>query len=150
MPLLFTSEMSIKQLYCYFFYTLYKLWLNIDDAFGANGVFSTSTKALITMFPVEIWLLFSIGIYYDHIFNIHKHIPLVSFPILVPSIFLLIIKWFFFQKKEVWKNYVKEFDKWSKREKRMGFWLVGIIIVFVILNFIYAVNLNLQPTGIKW
>jgi len=142
--------MSIKQLYSYFFYTLYKIWLNIDNAFGATGFFPTSTKALICMFPVEIWLVFSIGIYCGHLFNIHTHIPFFSLPIFAPLIILLVIKWFIFEREDKWKNYVKEFDKWPKGKNRMGFWVVGIIILFVLLNFLYAVNLNLQPKGLKW
>ena len=142
--------MNIKQLYCYFFYTLYRTWLNVDNAFRATGLFQTSTKALICMFVVEIWLLFSIEIYCDHFLNIHLFISFFSFPILAPAIILLIIKWFIFEKEDKWKSYVKEFNKWPKEKNRLGFWTVGLIILAVLLNFFYAVNLNLQPTGLKW
>lgn len=139
--------MSIKQLYCYFFYTFYKIWFSIDNGFGTTGFFKTSSKALICMFAVEIWLVFSIGIYFGLLFNLHTHIPFFSFPIFAPLVILFIIKWLIFEREDKWKNYVNEFNKWPKRKNGIGFWVVGIIILVVILNFIYAVNLNLQPKG---
>ncbi|MFA6249142.1 MAG: hypothetical protein WC615_19525 [Mucilaginibacter sp.] len=139
--------MTIKQLYCYYFYTLYKAWLSVDNAFGATGPFKTSNKALICMFPAELWLLFSIGIYCGRIFNIHLHIPFL--PILAPAIILYIIKWFVFDRENKWKGYVNEFDKWPKGKNRAGGWVVVTIIMFVLLNFIFAVNINLQSNGIK-
>ena len=141
--------MSIKQLYCYFFYTFYRVWFNIDNSFGATGFFQTSSKALICMFAVETWLLFSIGIYFIHLFNIHTRISFFSFPVLAPFVILFITKWFIFENKDKWKNYVDDFNKWPKRKNRIGFWVVGMIILVVILNFIYAVNLNLQPKGLE-
>ena len=46
------------------------------------------------MSAIEIWLMFSIGIYIGHIFNIH--IPFLSFFVFTPLIILLVIKWFIF------------------------------------------------------
>lgn len=142
------SEMSPKKLYCYFFYAFYRVWLNIDNGFGATGIFQTSSKALICMSAIEIWLMFSIGIYIGHIFNIH--IPFLSFFVFTPLIILLVIKWFIFDSGDKWKNYVIEFNKWPSQKNKIGFWIVGLTILAIILNFIYAVKLNLQPKGLKW
>ncbi len=142
--------MSIKQLYGYFFYILYRIWLKIDKAFGATGPFPTKMKALICMFGIEVWLVFSIALYFGYFFNVHPHIAFFSFIGLGPFIILLGIKWFIFEKDDQWKYYVKEFDSWPSQKKRTGAWIVIIMILFIIFNFIYSLYLNPPPGGLRW
>lgn len=142
--------MSIKQLYGYFFYILYRMWLKIDRAFGATGPFPTKMKALICMFGIEVWLVFAIALYCGYFFNIHPHIALFSFVGLAPFIVLLVMKWFIFEKDDRWKNYVKEFDSWPPKRNRVGTLGVVMMILFVIFNLIYSLYLNPPPGGLKW
>jgi hypothetical protein len=142
--------MSIKQLYGYFFYILYRMWLRIDKGFGATGPFPTKMKALICMFGVEVWLVFAVALYCGYFFNIHPHIAFFSFIGLAPFIVLLIMKWFIFEKADRWKNYVNEFDSWPPKRNRVGTWIVILLILFIILNFIYSLYLNPPPGGLKW
>jgi hypothetical protein len=142
--------MSIKQLYGYFFYTLYRIWFKIDKAFGATGPFPTKMKVLVCMFGIEVWLVFSIALYFGYLFNIHPHIAFFSFVGLAPFVILLVMKWFIFEKDDQWKNYIREFDNWPKKKNRTGRWIVIIAIIFIIFNFIYSLYLNPPPGGLKW
>ena len=142
--------MSIKQLYGYFFYILYRIWFKIDKAFGASGPFPTQTKALIFMFGIEVWLVFSIAGYFGYFFNFHPHIAFFSFTGLAPFIILLVMKWFIFEKEDRWRSYVKEFDRWPPKRNRIGAWVVTIVILFIIFNFIYSLYLNPPPGGLRW
>jgi len=142
--------MSIKQLYSYFFYILYGIWFKIDKSFGATGPFPTKMKALICMFGIEVWLVFSIALYFGYFFNIHPHIVFFSFFGLAPFIILLVMKWFIFEKDDRWENYVKEFNRWSPKKNRAGAWIVIIVILFIVFNFIYSLHLNPPPGGLKW
>ncbi|GAA3958132.1 hypothetical protein GCM10022210_01780 [Mucilaginibacter dorajii] len=102
------------------------------------------------MLQVEILLVFSLGIYCRRFFHIYEHIPFFSVPILAPLIILSIVKWSVFERKDKWENYVKEFNELPKWKNKVGVSVTGIIILFVFLNFVFAVNLNLQPNGLKW
>lgn len=142
--------MNIKQLYGYFFYSLYKICIKIDKAFGASGPFPTETKALICMFVVEVWLVFAISLYFGYFFNFHPHIVFFSFIGLAPFIILLVMKWFIFEKNDRWKNYVIEFDSWPSQKRQKSSWIVDAIIIFIIFNFFYSLYLNPPPGGLKW
>lgn len=142
--------MSIKQLYGYFFYILYKMWLKIDKGFGATGPFPTKSKALLCMLAIEAWLVFSIALYFGYFFNFHPHITFFSFVGLAPFLILIVIKWFVFDKDKRWKAYVKEFDKWPQKKNRIGLWIVVMTILFITFNFIYSLYLNPPPGGLKW
>lgn len=142
--------MNINKLYGYFFYILYKMWLKIDKSFGATGPFPTKMKALICMFAIEVWLVFAIALYCGYFLNIHPHIAFFSFVGLAPFIVLLVMKWFIFEKDDRWKNYVREFDNWPPKRNLAGTWIVIMMILFVIFNFIYSLYLNPPPGGLKW
>ncbi len=142
--------MSIKQLYGYFFYILYRIWFKIDKSFGATGSYPTKMKALICLFGIEVWFVFSIALYFGYFFSIHPHIAFFSFIGLAPFIILLVMKWFVFEKDDRWKNYVKKFDSWPPKKNRAGAWIVIVMILFIIFNFILALYLNPPPGGLKW
>lgn len=142
--------MSIKQSFFYFYYILYKVWLKVDKGFGATGPFPTNAKAFICTVCIEILLLFSIAIYSIYFLNIHVHLPPLSLPVLMPFIILYGINWFIFEKDDRWKDYVKEFDGWPPKKNRTGAWIVVLMILFIILNFIYSLYLNPPPGGLKW
>jgi predicted MFS family arabinose efflux permease len=125
--------MGVKQLYGYFFYTFYRLWLIVEGAFGAPLRFTKEKTASICMLAVEIWLGFAVGGYIGHFFNIHVHIPF--FIVLVPCAILFLINWFIFEKNDKWKDYVHEFDKWAKGKNRKGASLGAVIILLIIVSF---------------
>ena len=138
--------MSLKQFYGYFFYTFYRLWLNVEGAFGAPLRFSKEGTATISMCAVEMWLGFSIVGYTGYFFNIHVHIPFSI--VLILCLILLGIHWVIFGKGE-WKNYVHEFNKWPKGKNRIGAWIVALISIFIFVSFLYVVHL-LNPGVDEW
>jgi len=139
--------MSLKQLYGYFFYTFYRLWLNVEDAFGAPLRFTKQGTATLCMFGVEIWLVFATAGYIGYFCNIHVHIPFVI--VLIPCFTLFVVNWFIFEKNNKWKYYVHEFDKWPKTKNRRGAWIAAVITILILVNFFYVVHL-LNPGVDEW
>ena len=142
-------EMSIKQLYGYFFYTLYRIWFRIDKAFGTTGPFPTKMKAMVCMSAIEVWVVFSGALYVGYFFNINARTSVFSFTGIVILIILFMTKWFVFEKNDRWKNYVREFNQWQTEKNRLGAWVVFVLILFIIFNFIYSLYLNPSPDGLK-
>lgn len=126
--------MSIKQIYSYLFYKLYKFWERVSVP-----KFWSDWKSGISMLALEIWLLVSVMVYYkvftkrDLINNALRH-PL-TFIILA---ILIMIKLMMFEHQDRWKKYVIEFDKWPKRKNRKGTIVVWSVIILIVANLIFS------------
>ena len=136
------SKMNIKKIYSYIFYKLYKF------SEAAPSKWWSDWKALIALEALEVWLIISIFIYYDVITK--KELPDDKTIVLV-GVFIIIIlsliKYFVFYHKDQWKIYVKEYDKLSKRQNKIGSALVIILIILILCNLIFSFFLMSQ---INW
>lgn len=131
-------------MYYYLFYKFYRLF----EAFRTTR-WLTDVKAGGAVMALEILFLFSMNDYYEFMTGKHRRLEMNSKEILIPLSILGIIKWIFFVKDDIWKDYVDKFDAWPKEKNKKGFWVVVGVVVFVIANFIYGIYLNPPPGGLR-
>ncbi|UKB85397.1 hypothetical protein LF887_07180 [Chryseobacterium sp. MEBOG06] len=127
--------MSIKKLYYYFFYKIYK---SIQYTSAPFGQFLTNFKAGLVMIALEIWCAFSMGIYYSLITNTKVELS-VSMPIIyIPLILIIAFNYYTLDYLEIWKNYNREFDQLPRKKNILGSWMVFGIVLLIIGNFIFS------------
>jgi hypothetical protein len=131
--------MTLRKAYYYLFYKLYKF------SEAAPSRWWSEWKASLSLMVLEIWILISVMVYYK-VFTKKDLIAdssLTAVGITV-VISLVIIKYFAFDHHDRWKDYVKEFDKWSIRKNRIGTLVVWMIILFTLGNLIFSFYLMSQ------
>jgi hypothetical protein len=127
--------MSIKKLYYYFFYKIYKA---IQYTSAPFGEFLTNFKAGLVMIALEIWSVFFIGIYYSLITDTKIEL-FISMPIIyIPLITIIGFNYYSLNYLTIWKSYYKEFEQLPKRKNIMGSWVVFGIVLFIIANLIFS------------
>lgn len=124
--------MNIKKAYYYLFYKFYKM------SEAAPSRWMSDWKAGICIIALEIWLLMSVGIYFSVFTKQSMELELSNPIVLMPLIIILALNYFLFVHTDVWKDYVKEFDKLPKKKNRIGSWIVLGIVLFVIVNLIFS------------
>ncbi|WPO81609.1 hypothetical protein SD427_12630 [Chryseobacterium sp. JJR-5R] len=125
---------KIKRAYYYLFYKIYKSIIYTSEKVG--GEFWSDFKAGLALGALEILLLASILTYYSIINNIKLDIE-VTYPIiLIPLILLFILNYFAFIHTDIWKEYNKEFDRFSTEKNRKGTIIVWIIVIIIFVNFL--------------
>lgn len=128
--------MSIKKLYYYFFYKIYKSIEYTSENFG--GKFLSSFKAGFVMIVLQIWLLLSIGNYYSFITNEDVELS-ISMPIIyIPLIIIIGFNYFTLDFKDYWIKYFKEFDKLPKEKNKKYGMIVWSIIILIIGNMLFS------------
>jgi hypothetical protein len=136
--------MKLKLGYYYFFYKLYKFFLN-----GPSNWLS-DWKAGISMLALEIWLgisivgYISIALKKDIFPNDRFH-----FSIIAPFVLLVAIKYIFFLHDDTWKEYAQMFDRWPKRKNRAGTIVVWGIVLLIVANLIFMYYLMSKTTWEK-
>lgn len=125
------------RIYYYVFYKFYKFLLLSPITKGW-----TKDKAIILILALELITLYSIIFYSDTIFEHHSYLTFFSFKVLVPFIAMIAIKWFLFSRNDNWKQYVAEFDQLPKSKNRKGTWLIIVITLLLIANFVLSVYLD--------
>ena len=134
--------MKPKKVYQYLFYKLYKFY-DVDSIWlGAKRW--TDWKASFSLLVLEFWLLISFYNYYD-VFT-EKDFSSYSKNIisLATLLILVIIKYFVFEQRNRWKEYIIEFDKWPKKKNKTGTIMVWMLVLFIMANFIFSFYLISQ------
>ncbi|MGJ1438719.1 hypothetical protein [Sphingobacterium siyangense] len=136
---------DLKRAYYYLFYSFYRFWEKTSCL-----KFLSDWKSVVCIGTLEIWFILSLGIYYT---VITKDVTDLSFKmpiVFVPFLIIVLTKYFVFVHTDVWKDYVKEFDKLPKEQNRKGSWIVFAIVVFVISNLIFSFYLMSQIDWSKY
>ena len=134
--------MKPKKVYQYLFYKLYKFY-DVDSIWlGAKRW--TDWKAPFSLLVLEFWLLISFYNYYD-VFT-EKDFSSYSKNIisLATLLIFVIIKYFVFEQRNRWKEYIIEFDKWPKKKNKIGTIMVWMLVLFIMANFIFSFYLISQ------
>jgi len=135
--------MSIKKLYYYFFYKIYKTIDYTSDASG--GKFMTSFKTGIVIIALEFWLTIAILNYYNVFFD--KTINFSKGVYVIIALFFSVLSYITIDYNKVWKSYYVEFDKLPTKKNKAGGWVVFGISAFIIAFFVYSIYLMSQ---INW
>ena len=129
--------MSLIKMHCYLFYKFYKLFEYFETT-----RWLTTMKAVIVIYSIEIWLVFSIINYIDYFSGSHGNNSTIYYKTLIPFILMTYFKWIFFWKNNDWKKYVKEFDNLPENINRKGSLMVTLITIISFLNLIFSFFLN--------
>ncbi|HMR91221.1 MAG TPA: hypothetical protein PKC69_02860 [Chitinophagaceae bacterium] len=132
--------MTLKQMYGYLFYKLYRFWEKVS-----TPKLWSDWKAGIAILALEVWFLVSVQNYYE----VLTKKELISSPSSNPLTFiilavLIIIKLIMFEYQGRWKRYIAEFDKWPEKKNRRGTMIVWSIIFLIIANLIFSFYLMSQ------
>ncbi len=136
--------MKIKRAYYYLFYKFYKL------GELAQPPFLSDWKAGIAVIALEIWVLLSVGVYYAVVTKTVIELK-ISMPIIfIPLALVIILNYFAFVHTDIWKKYVKEFDRLPKHKNKLGNWIVLGVVLFIIGNLIFSFYLMSQVDWSKY
>lgn len=124
--------MSIKELYYYLYYKIYKAILYTSEPFGE---FMTDFKTSVVIIVLEIWFFASTFNYYNYITHTNALPKSIYISIVI---FFSILNYIIFSHNDNWKKYYKEFDKLPKKINRKGSWIVFGIILIIIANLIFS------------
>ena len=128
--------MDIKKWYYYLFYKLYKFW----EFISSPRVWSDA-KAVLTLSVLELFIIYSLIIYYRLLINKDSDFGEGVIPIFLSILFIATPNFYIFIYGDKWKAIIVEFDKWSEEEHKRGSRIVWSVIILVILNLIIACNL---------
>ena len=130
--------MSIKKVYYYLFYKLYKL--NENDIFP----WVREWKAGLFLDVLIIFILFSGFIYYTIYVNPYVEVPNIY---IIAGLYIFgvgIPNYFIFHHADRYKEIIEDFDKLPKQKNRIGSWIVGAVVLIVIANLIFSFYLMSQ------
>lgn len=136
--------MTLKKAYQYLFYKLYKFY-DTDSSMWWSSNWWTDWKASFSLLVLEVWLLISFVVYYEVITK-RELLPenILDKVAIAVVIILAIVKYFAFEHRDRWKDYVTEFNQWSKKKNRIGTLVVWLIVLFILGNLIFAFYLMSQ------
>lgn len=129
--------MSIKKVYDYLFYKLYKSLEISSFAFWSDW------KASFLMDFLGCCLVFSLSIGYE---LITKRTPFLFTSKATIIIFLMpivVFNFFMFNHNNKWKAIIKEFDGWPKKKNTIGgviAWLIFLLIFSSVIFMFYLMS----------
>lgn len=129
--------MNIKKVYNYFFYKIYK---SIEyTSGGSDGKNITNFKTGLVIIFLEILSLVSLLIYYKLYINPTFDIIGTKIQWIIMVILLVLTDYFmFYNKSNKWKEIFAEFHKLPKKKNILGSWIVFVIVLLIIGNFIFS------------
>ena len=130
--------MTFKKAYQYLFYKLYKFY-DTDSSLWWSSKWWTDWKASFSLLVLEVWLLISFVVYFEVITK-KELLPenVLDKVGITVVIILAIAKYFAFEHRDRWKDYVAEFNQWPEKKNRIGTLVVWLIVVFILGNLIFA------------
>jgi len=136
---------KIKTAYAYLFFFLYK------QVSKPKPQFLLYFKTAVSLVALEFMIVIATFIYFTDITKLSllpekPNIYLILLTI-VPFIF---IKFWFFERKDKWKNYVSKFEQWPEKRKKKWNLIMRIIIFFVIANVVFSFYLMSQIDWTKY
>jgi len=135
--------MSIKKVYNYFFYKIYK---SIEYTSGeSDGKNMINFKAGLVIIFLEILSLVSLLIYYNLYFNPTFNIIGTEIQWIIMVISLVLIDYFIFHNNtSKWQELFIKFDKLPPQKNTLGSWAVFGIISLILINFVLSFYLYYQ------
>ncbi|PZR20477.1 MAG: hypothetical protein DI535_29890 [Citrobacter freundii] len=127
---------KIKRAYYYFFYKLYKAAKYTSYPFGD---FLLDFRAAIGIVILEAWIFISLLLYLSFIDKLPIELTILSPIVYLPAILIFVVNYIAFIHTDIWKQYNKEFDKLSKKQNRIGSWIVLGIVLLIVGNLILSV-----------
>ena len=128
----------VKKAYYYLFYKLYKF------SEAAPSKWLSDWKAELLVDVLIFFILCSSLIYYKFFFNRHIHFSENNVDVWITIIIIGLPNYFIFHYQDQWKKIVHEFDKLPKRKNRIGGWIIFLLVLTIIANFIFALYLMSQ------
>ncbi|MBO9675177.1 MAG: hypothetical protein J7577_17150 [Sphingobacteriaceae bacterium] len=125
--------MTIKKSYYYLFYKLYKFW----QVVSTPKIWS-DWKAELCIDALILLLGASILVYYKVFVNRYFHFGDSNLPVIITCISISLINYFVFHHKSQWKEIVIRFDAYPPESHKRGSFVVGLVILAVIINLIFA------------
>lgn len=127
--------MSIKKLYYYFFYKIYKA---IQYTSAPFGEFLNNFKAGLVLIVLQLWTLFSIINYYSLITGVKIELSFFKPIMYIPFTLILGLNYYYLDYLNVWKSYNHEFDQFPRKKNVIGSWVVFLIVMILATNFIFS------------
>jgi len=131
----------MKKAYYYFFYKVYKAIQYTSEPFGD---FLIGFKTSLVIVALEIWFCVSLLIYYNIFICPNSNIIGTEIQWILMVIILVLVDYFIFHHNDQWKKYNQEFDQLPKKKNNMGSWIVFLIVLLIISNFIFSFYLYYQ------
>ncbi|UZT97251.1 hypothetical protein ODZ84_18980 [Chryseobacterium fluminis] len=125
--------MSVKKVYCYFFYKLYKFWDGVS-----YPKFWSDWKSSLTLDCLIYFIVTSAFIYYKVFFNITVHLSENNNNIFISVIVIVFFNYFIFHHQDQWKDLITEYDKLPERKNNIGSWIVFGVILLIVGNLIFS------------
>ena len=133
--------MNLVKNYYYLFYKFYKF----HECFKGVMRWSSDINSVITIYILEIFILFSVINYFKYLRIISPEDSILCFEI-IPFVLITYWKWIYFWKTDDWKSYLEKFDKLSQNTNKKGTIITLVITLFSILNLVFSFYL----LGVKW
>lgn len=131
-------------MYYYIFYKYYKLCKALKPK-----QWTPEMIAVLIMMNLIGLLIFPIQFYYDIFSDTRGVIPFLSFKVIAILLFTFIIQWLAFWRDDKWKQYIERFDQWTSSKNERGGWIVAVVTILLLANFIVALTLDPPPGGWK-
>ena len=128
--------MNIKKAYYYLFYSLYKF---LDSV--SIPKFWSDAKAVLTISVLELFIIYSLIIYY-RLINRASHFGEGALIIVLSVLFIATPNFLIFIYSDTGKNIFVEFDKWPDAKKDKANIFVWGLIILIIANLIIACNIT--------
>ena len=126
----------LKKGYFYLYYVLFKAWSR-----DKNPMFSNNFQADICLIFLKACISFSLFNYIEIIFDIKFNLSPIApmgFIVFILSVGSTV---YFFNFSNHYKSYMNEFENWPKKRHRIGATFVLFIVLFIVLNLIFSVEL---------
>ena len=129
----------MKKMYDYLFYKLYKLFE--EEQFH----WMREWRVFAILCILDWMLYFSLFLYYSISIDNSLSTQFESLRILDYIIIIIAgLNYFHFFYKDQWKKVVKEFEKYPRRNNKIGTFIVYSVIILIILNLIISIFLYYQ------
>lgn len=111
------------------------------------GDFFSNFRAGLVIIALEIWLCISIYGYLSIFLGRKISLSITEPSGFIPYAIIVSSNIYFFSSPNKWKSYFEEFEKLPKRKNLIGGIIVWSIIVLIVINFIFSVNLMKSIIG---
>src|SRR5215208_2983564 len=125
-------KMTIKNIYYYLFYKLYKF------SEAAPSKWWSDWKAVLAIDALWVFLGLSGLVYYSVITRHGVNLGDGTFAVILYLICIALPNYFIFHHQDQWKKIIHDFDKLPKHTNRIGGWIVFGVIILIIANLIFS------------
>ncbi len=137
-------KMTLKKAYCYLFYKFYKLFET------SPFKWSSEWKTSFCISILEAMLVMTFDGYYTIVTKkeVFSGNPLPMAIVLIAVVYGF--NYYVFHHNDRWREYVKEFNKWSKKKNSIGSLIALLVVLLIITNLIFVYYLMSQIDWSKY